>query len=148
VALQVDPERAEARTEALEFVEMQRAQLPKSTRTERGQPQPHDTLIKVVDVTRDEPRLLGAIDETDRAVMTQQQRFRDVTDSGTTRVVVTAYRQEQLVLRGSEPGGLRLLLAPVEEPAEAGAERQQPHVLRIAEVGHVEYIVLRHGEVS
>jgi hypothetical protein len=47
--------------------------------------------------------------------------------------LVATHGQEELVLRSGEPCLLGLLLAPVEEPPEPVAERQQP-----AEVGIVE----------
>jgi hypothetical protein len=48
---------------------------------------------------------------------------------------MTADRQQQLVLGGGEPDRLRLDLAPVEEPAQAVAEGQQPDEVVVGEPG-------------
>ena len=48
---------------------------------------------------------------------------------------MAAYREQELVLRGREPGAPGLLLAPVQEPAQLCAEFQQPLVVAVGELG-------------
>ena len=65
----------------------------------RGEPEPdHPVVVGVLHPTQ-QARLRGAIDEPDRAVMTQQEVPRDVADCRAPLVVVTPHREEQLVLR-------------------------------------------------
>jgi hypothetical protein len=64
-----------------------------------------------------QPRLLGAVDELHRAVMSQQQRICHVADRRPAIAAVPADSKEQLVLRRGDPRGDRLRLAPVQELA-------------------------------
>jgi hypothetical protein len=88
-----------------------------------GQRQADDPLILGVGEALDEAEALGAIDELDHAVVAQEEVVGDVADRR--RSAMTSNRQEQLVLRPREADGLRLVLAPVEEPAEPVAEGQE-----------------------
>ncbi len=80
----------------------------------------------------------SAIDQTRGAVVAEQQRFGHVTDGRRLWPRVTAYREKQLVLRGSEPFALGLFLAPPEELPQLRTEREQSSVVRVRELsgGH------------
>jgi hypothetical protein len=76
-------------------------------------------------VSDDESRRFGAVDKFHRAVRTKQQVFRDFADGRAATVVVPLHRQQQLVLRRTEPRRLRLALAPPLESAQVRAKREQ-----------------------
>ncbi len=95
----------------------------------------------VVPVLRaaDEPGGFGAVDEADRAVVTQEQVVGDVADRRASGVRIPAYGQHELMLGRRQPHGAGLLLAPTEEAPETGAELEQPPVVVIgdgASTGH------------
>jgi hypothetical protein len=98
------------------------------------EPEAHGASIVGVRAAGYEAGGLGAIDQPDRAVVAQQQVVGDVADRRPARVRMTADREEELVLCGSEPGRARLLLAPAQEPAQARAKLQQPPVVVVAEL--------------
>ena len=89
----------------------------------------------VVGVLRptDVPGVDGAVDEPGRAVVAKKQRFGDVADCRCPAPAMTAYREQQLVLRGGETFARGLLLAPAQEPAQLGAELEQPLVVVVGE---------------
>jgi hypothetical protein len=101
---------------------------------ERGQAQSDHTVIVAIAFPSHQAGLRGAVDEPDRAVVTQQQRLGDVTHGRAARALVAAYREEELVLPCGHPEGLGLLLAPAEEAAELRAERQEPSVVTTREL--------------
>jgi hypothetical protein len=57
-------------------------------RAELSQLQAHDTTILVVASTPDEASDVGAVDQADRAVVTQQQVVGDLADGRASRVAV------------------------------------------------------------
>jgi hypothetical protein len=63
--------------------------------------------------------------------MAKQQVVRDVADRRTARVLVATDRQQQLMLRRRQSGGLGLLLAPSLELSQAGPERQKARINRV-----------------
>ena len=67
---------------------------------------------------RDQSSLLGAIDQSDRTVVTQDEVAGDIADGRSARVAVTADGEQQLVLGGREACGLGVLLAPAQEPPQ------------------------------
>jgi len=116
------------------------AQLPQPARAERGEPEAHDAVIRRVDVAGNETGLGRAIDEPDRAVMTEQERFRDVPDRRTRRFPMAADDEQELVLRGRDTHVRGLLLAPPEEVAEPGAELEKGAVVVLGKLGGHTYI--------
>lgn len=113
---------------------MRAAQLAQATRTEGCEPQAHDAVIGRVDVAGNESRFGGAVDEPDRAVMTEQQPIGDVTDRRPLAVCVAADDEQELVLRGRDthPGGL--LLAPPEKLPEPGPEIEKASVVVVGKL--------------
>jgi hypothetical protein len=93
--------------------------------------QANDPVVVTVLAAVDEPCGFGSVDEADCAVMAEQQMLGDVTDRGTSRIGMAAHREKQLVLHGGEPDGVGLLLTPVQEPSQPGAELEQTAVVVI-----------------
>ena len=96
-------------------------------------------MVVGVGAPRHETHRLGAVDQPDRAVVAHQQVAGDVGHRRALRLGVTAHGQQQLVLRGGQALRLGRPLAPVQEPAQGDAERQQVGVLPVRErrgVGH------------
>ena len=102
-------------------------------RAVRREHEPDLALVGAIRAALDEPRGHGPVDELDRAVVAQQEVVRHVPHRRTVGVTVTAHGQEELVLRGGQPGGPRLLLAPPQEPPQAGPELEQPGVVGVVD---------------
>jgi hypothetical protein len=94
----VEPERAQA----LQFLEVARAQVGKLAAAEPREPKPHEAMIRRITRSPYESCVLGTIDQLDSAVVPQQQDLCHVT-KGWRSVEVTANGQEELVLCGREP---------------------------------------------
>jgi hypothetical protein len=65
------PQRVHRRGEVSQLLHMQLTERLELSQPLRRQLQPDNTLIRRVRPAEDEPRLFGAVDETDRAVMTE-----------------------------------------------------------------------------
>jgi hypothetical protein len=77
----------------------------------------------------DETFCFGSVDETDGAVVAQQEVAGNVPDRRAGRAWVAFDREQQLVLSGGEVLSVGLLFAPVQELPQAGSERQQALVI-------------------
>jgi hypothetical protein len=97
--------------------------------------QADDPVVGPVPRAPQQPRRLGAVDQLARGVVPQEQRVGHLADGRPTLRGAAAHREEELVLGGSETLGLRLLLAPVQEPPELGAEPQQVFVVAVGDRG-------------
>src|SRR5262245_53431448 len=100
-------------------------------RTVRGQPDANDAPVVVVGNAPHEVDILGTIHELDGAVVPEQQRLGDLADRRPAPVGISAYGEEELVLRGGDPDRLCLRLAPAQEVAEAGAEGQKALIVTV-----------------
>lgn len=69
-----------------------------------GERDPHDALIVWVDGALDQPSVDGAVDQSDRAVVTQDEVAGDLADGRACRVGVTLDRQHELVFGGGQSG--------------------------------------------
>ena len=78
-----------------------------------------------IGVPLDESCRCRPVDELDGAVRFQQQVAGEIGNGRTVTAGVPLDRHEQLMLPGGETHFARLRFAPVQEPAEAGAELQQ-----------------------
>ena len=96
------------------------------------EPQTHDPAVVGVVDAADQARFLGAVDELHRAVVAQQQRVRKITHSRAAIAEVAAHGEQQLVLRGRDPGPDGLRLAPVQELAQRGPEFQEALVVAVS----------------
>ena len=75
----------------------------------------------------------GPVDEPDGAVVAEEEVVGHFADGGAPAVRMPPHGQQELVLRRCQTRRLRLLLAPAEEPAQSGAQRQQVLVVGISE---------------
>lgn len=85
-------------------------------------------MVFIVPGSSHEPCRIGSVDESDRAVVTKEEVVGHLADGRTTRVIVTAYGEHQLVLGWSQTGGASLQLAPSLEVAKAGPQPEQAGV--------------------
>jgi len=103
---------------------------------EATQRDPHDAPVVGIGVACHQPRGLGPVDEPHRAVVSELEVVGDVADRRAGRCPMTSDREEQLVLCGGEADRGRLLLTPMEEPAQPIAELEQAPVLSVTQCGH------------
>ncbi len=116
--------------ELFEVTATQSRQLPRPCGRE---PESHAPLVVRVLLSADETSLRRSIDETDRAVVPQQQRTRHIADRRAPTIVMSPYGEQQLMLSSRDPHRLGLLLAPMDKATQLGAELQQ---LLVLTVGH------------
>jgi hypothetical protein len=136
-------QRAEAGSEPGDLVEVKAREPLEAARALRSEREANDAMVVAIAPADDEPGRLRSVDELHGAVMTKQQRGRDIPDGRTMGIAAAADRQQELVLRGSQPRTRRLRFAPVEEATQAGPERQQPFVVGVAEGSRHDSIVTR-----
>jgi hypothetical protein len=97
------------------------------------QGQAHDAaVLRVVAAALNQPKLLGAVDELDRAVMSGAEVVGDFSDVGPVRSGVSLDREQELVLGGGEPHRGGLFAAPSEELTKSDPEGEQPAVVQIS----------------
>jgi hypothetical protein len=97
-------------------------------------------MVDRVDMPVDEPGMHRAVDEADRAVVMEQQRIGRIADRGSVAVWMAADREQQLMLRGRDADGRRLLLAPPEELTQSGSQIEQTSVVVV-----VGFVIVGHG---
>ena len=127
------PPRPEIITEAGQLVPVQGRELLEGGGALLGQGQPDDPPVIGVFLADDQPGGLGPLGQLDGTVVAKQQIAGHVADSWPARVVMPPHREQQLVLGGGKPGRLGLRLAPVQKPAQARTQDQQPPVIGISE---------------
>lgn len=110
---------------------MESRQRLESLLTFLGEMQPHQAMILAISATDDQTGLVRSIDESDHAVMPEQEIVRHLADGRSARICVAAYGQEELMLGGGEPSGAGLLLTPPGEVPQASAEGEQVRIVRI-----------------
>ncbi len=91
----------------------------------RGQLQADDPVVLGVAVPLHQPSRVGPVDQSDRAVVPEQQVVGHLAHGGAAAVAVPPDGEQQLVLRRRQPGRLGLLLAPAQEAPKSRAQRQQ-----------------------
>lgn len=74
-------------------------------------------MVIVVSSPSDQTRRVGTVDEADGAVVQKEQVVSDLSNSRATRITVSPYRQQQLMLGRRESRGTSLALAPTLEMA-------------------------------
>ena len=145
-------QRSQCRAQTGQLLDVDRAEVLEALLAGGGQDESHLTLIDRVGPALHEAGGLRPVDELDGAVMTEEEMVGHVADGGpegtatatdvpvAVRFTVAAYREQELVLRGSQSRGRCLLLAPTQEPPQSGAELEEPRVLGITEAP-------RHGPI-
>ena len=106
--------------------------------------QAHHPLVVAIAPANNEPGRLRAVDQLDGAVMTKQQRGRDIANGRTTWIAAPADGQQELMLRGSESRTRGLFLTPAKEATQPDPERQQPLVVGVVQGSRHHSIVTRH----
>jgi hypothetical protein len=109
-------------------------ELAQSTGAECSESETDHSLVVGIGTALDQVCGRRSVDESDGAVMSQQQRIGDIADGRAQRAVVAAYGEQQLVLRGCDTERRRLFLAPRQEPTQCRSEREQLSVFVIGEV--------------
>lgn len=97
-----------------------------------GQDDAHEAVVRGVAAAGDDAPRLGPIDELDGAVMTKQEVGGELADGRVIRPGMAPDGEQQLVLRGGQPGGLGPLGAPPQETAQVGADLEEPAVVLVA----------------
>jgi hypothetical protein len=95
-----------------EFLEVQLAERLQLARAPFGQVQADHALVVCVGAAGYQSGGLGAIDESDGAVVAQQQVVGDVADGRAARVCVAADGEQELMMRRGQAGRLGLPFAP------------------------------------
>jgi hypothetical protein len=115
-------------SKSLELFEVERRKHFQSLGALNGEMQTHHPMVVVVSGPSDQTRRVGTVDETDGAVVQEEQVVSDLSNGRATRITVSSYRQEQLMLGRREPRGTSLALAPTLEMAKPGPQGQQTGV--------------------
>jgi hypothetical protein len=97
-------------------------------------------MVGRVNMPVDEPGMHSAVGEADRAVVKEQQRISCLADRRSVAVWMASDSEQQLVLRGRDADGRRLLLAPPEKLAQSGSQIEQTSVVVI-----VGFVIVGHG---
>lgn len=126
-----------------ELFEMSSAELTEATATQRRQAEPHHPMVVAVGPASNEPGRLGAINQADCAVMSDEERFCDLADGGPGPMSGTANREQELMLHGAEPGRSGLFFTPVKEPSQADPELEEPFEVFVANMCRHKHIVAR-----
>jgi hypothetical protein len=132
----------DAGAELLELVEVLAAETRELVGPASGDPQVHDALIVRVAFSAYETGGHSPINQLGHAVVAQQQRVGDVTDRRTALLRAPSHREEELVLRRCQTLGSGLLLAPVQEPAQVGAEAEEVLVVVVGDPS------IRHSDID
>jgi hypothetical protein len=105
--------------------------------------QQHATVVVLVLIPCDQPRLAEAVDQLDGAVVADAQAFREVADRHRPAAGESLDRQQRLMLARGQAGVFRLDLAELEEAADQVAKLGQPLVVGLPD-GGAWFLWLRH----
>jgi hypothetical protein len=111
---------------------MRAREPPQHPRTVLSQAESYHALITRVGSSFDESRAHRSVDESDDAVVPQQQVICDVAHRRR-RTGMASDREEQLVLRRGDAGVDCLLLAPVQEATQPVSECEESAVVGFSE---------------
>jgi hypothetical protein len=100
---------------------MRQGQAEQRGFTRRGQADDHLSGVVLVRHSRDQTHSLQAIDQSDRAVVADEQTLRELPDRGSVRRRCTD-GQKRLVLLGLQPSGPGRILTEVKETADLIAD--------------------------
>lgn len=99
-----------------------------------GERDAHDAVVVAILTPANQASGLGPVDELDDAVMAQEQLGGEIAHGRMTGLGVAAYREEELVLSGRDPGLDGSFLGPTEVAAEAGAEGEKALIVLVLQV--------------
>ncbi len=123
--------RRERAAQPAELLEMGLRQRLETLAPGRGELQPDDAVVLGIAHPLDQLGRHGPVHQPDGAVVAEQEVVGHLADGRAAAVRMSPDGQQQLVLRRRQPGGFRLLLAPAEEAAQPGPQRQQVLVVGI-----------------
>ncbi len=101
-------------------------------------------MVVAVTFAADETERLGAVCQTDGAVVSQQQLIGDVPNRRSAGIGMSPHDEEQLMLSGREPDGTGLFFAPVQEGPETGSKLEQRPVLIVVDLAPREWVRTNH----
>lgn len=110
--------------ESSELLQVNRREGFEARHAGAGETHSDDPVIVRIPCSNDESRALRAIDETNGAVVTQEEVVGHFADCRASLVTVASDGEKELVLGRGEAGGPSLLLAPSLEAPQAGPQRQ------------------------
>lgn len=122
------PRAGEVRSQPLELFEVKRGKHFQSLGALNGQMQTDHPMVVVVSGPSDQTRRVSTVDEPNGAVVQKEQVVSDLSNSRATRITVSPYRQQQLMLGWRQARGASLALAPTFEMAKPGPQGQQASV--------------------
>jgi hypothetical protein len=126
-------EPVQERGEAAQLTQMHRREPVDPATSEPGEPDPYHPPVGPVRRALDQTGGGSAIDEADDAVMPADQPFGELADRRSATVGMSLDRQQELVLRGRQPGGPGLCLTPLLEPAQCRPEFEQVRIVPIGQ---------------
>ena len=138
--------------QAAQLLEVARREDPEPALARGREAQPdHPPVMRIGDPA-DQAGRLRPVRQAHRAVVPHVEVRGDLADGGAGRVGMSPYGQQQLVLGGRQPTGAGLVLAPVDEAAQRGAQLQEPAVVLLREIGGLRrtgspWQVGRHGYI-
>lgn len=118
------------------FLKMAGAELVDPCPTVRCQLHADDPAVVGVRRPEDETARYGPVHEFYRAVMSEQEVLRCLTDGRPALVLMTADDEEQLMVRLGQPDVLRARRAPFQETPQLHAEHEQIPILPVGELRH------------
>lgn len=111
----VFPRAGEMESKAFELFEVESGQHFQSLGTLFGEMKTDDPMVVFVSGPSDQTCGVSTVDETDCAVVQKEQVVSDLADGRATRITVSTYRQQELMLGGSKVRGAGLAFAPTFE---------------------------------
>jgi hypothetical protein len=114
------PGAGEVGSKPLELFEVKCGKHFQSLGALNGQMQAHHPMVIVVSSPSNETCRVSPVDKPDCAVVQKEQVVGDLSNSRATRITVSSYRQQQLMLGRREPSGTSLAFAPTLEMAKPG----------------------------
>ena len=109
------PSSGEGGSKPFELFEVESGQDLQSLGTLFGELQPNNPVVVFISGPVDKTCCVSAVDETDCAVVQKEQVVGYLADGRATRITVSTYRQQELMLGGREIRGAGLTLAPAFE---------------------------------
>ena len=114
---------------------MQRREVRKHAFAARGERDADEPMVRPVRPRAHEARLFRAMNQLAGAVVPEQQLLGDLPDRRRAVVAQTLHHDKELVLGRRDAFGLGRIVAPSEEPAKRGPERQELWIVHIHGAG-------------
>jgi hypothetical protein len=115
------PRSGEMGSKPFELFEVESGQHFQSLGTLFSELQTDNPMVDFVSGPSNQPGGISTVNETDRAVVEKEQVVGDLADGRATKITVSTYRQQELMLGGSEIRGAGLALAPTFEMPQPSA---------------------------